>query len=106
MLACGHLIVIHVHRPRCVGSRPVVETRWVISSVAMIAVPPYWRGLEISNSVVLLAMEERYRRKKGFARSDHWSSGGKSCQQRPVSQQQKISMSCCLMLVKRWLFFV
>ena len=98
-------IFIHVHRPRPVGSLPVVETQWAISLVAMMALPSNCLGLDMGSSVRLLAMDDLKRQKCGRAHSVHWSSGGSSCQHKPVSVQQKISMSKFVMLLNRCLFF-
>ena len=96
---------IQVHLPSPVGSRPVEVILWARSSVARIAVPPNCLGFEIGISVLLFATDERNRRKYGRARSVHWSSGGRSCQHSPVSEQQKRSMSSFFRLVNRCRFF-
>ena len=59
----GPLILAQVHRPRPVGSRPVIVTRWAMSSVTIVATPPYCRGREIGSSVVLFAYVVQNRRK-------------------------------------------
>ena len=73
--------------------------------MARIAVPPNCLGFDIGISVLLFATDERNRRKYGRARSVHWSSGGRSCQHSPVSEQQKRSMSSFFRLVNRCRFF-
>ena len=59
----GPLILTQVHRPSPVGSRPVIVTRWAMSSVTIVATLPYCCVLEIGSSVVLFAYVVRNRRK-------------------------------------------